>query len=311
MTYVKTIDDTSPVPRGDGLPFTLALFQEAPDVAGVPGAWTTRSTITLATGASSPASSGGVTPTGNDPDPAAPMLRDITTTAATIASGGWYRIVWQDAATNQSEGAPVQDDLLAAPNLYATSAELKATLSMTGETFADADIALALSAASRGLDRALDSRFFSVTETRRFTPVSRDLVFIGEVASLTTLEVDEGAAGTYTAWVQGTDYVLEPLNALADGIPFTSARRLSRGRSSFPGSVAAVRVTGAFGWPQVPAPIKEATVILASRLVRRAREAPFGVIAPGIDATAAMHIARTDPDIRMLTASFDRTVLVG
>ena len=50
--------------------------------------------------------------------------------------------------------------------------------------------------------------------------------------------------------------------------------------------------------------MKEATLIIASRLLRRVREAPFGVISFGLE--GAMRIARTDPDVTALLAEFDR-----
>jgi hypothetical protein len=60
-----------------------------------------------------------------------------------------------------------------------------------------------------------------------------------------------------------------------------------------------VAVTGQFGWPAVPAQVIEATTILATRLLRRAREAPFGVVGLGIDG-AAVRISRFDPDVGFL-----------
>jgi hypothetical protein len=57
----------------------------------------------------------------------------------------------------------------------------------------------------------------------------------------------------------------------------------------------------------VPAQVKEATSILAARLIRRMREAPFGVVVVGgIDVGAAARIARVDPDVRFLLEPFTR-----
>jgi hypothetical protein len=64
-----------------------------------------------------------------------------------------------------------------------------------------------------------------------------------------------------------------------------------------------VRVTGQFGWSEVPEAVKSATVILATKLVRRAREAPFGVVSIGLDG-GAMRIARTDPDVMFLLGEY-------
>lgn len=200
-------------------------------------------------------------------------------------------------------------------NEYATSAELKATLELTGETFADADLALALTAASRGLDNVLGRRFWldaDVNQVRYYSPRWPRLLPIDDLVTLTALATDDSGNGTFsTTWTLNTDFVLEDLNAAAAGWPYTQLAVHPRGNRVFPTWVRAARVTGRFGWPTVPDGIKEATMILAARLMRRSREAPFGVVAPGIDAAAAMHIARVDPDIKFLTQPFDRTVLVG
>ena len=63
---------------------------------------------------------------------------------------------------------------------------------------------------------------------------------------------------------------------------------------------------GKFGWAAVPAAIVEATTILAAQLVKRAREAPFGVVAIGLDVGAVTRIAVTDPSIRFLISDYIR-----
>lgn len=113
MTFVKMLDDARPASRSDGVPFTIARMQEAPDIPGAPTGlvWVTRTSVALATGVPTPGSSGGVTPLGLDADPAAPVARDVTTSAATIETGGWYRVLWEDAAGGQDPGDAVQDIL--------------------------------------------------------------------------------------------------------------------------------------------------------------------------------------------------------
>ena len=62
-------------------------------------------------------------------------------------------------------------------------------------------------------------------------------------------------------------------------------------------------MTGVFGWSEVPAPVKQATTIMATRLLRRAREAPFGVVGLGLD-NAPVRIAKIDPDVAFLLNPF-------
>lgn len=185
---------------------------------------------------------------------------------------------------------------------YATSAELKATLELTGETFADADVALALTAASRGIDNATRRRFWldaDNTSVRYYTPRSCSLLEIDDVVDLVELATGTGDGSFATAWTENTDHVLEPLNAAADGRPQTMIKPILK---SLPTQLRSVRVTGQFGWPAVPDGIKQGTIILASKLLRRAREAPFGVIMFSEGEVA--RITRADPDVMFLIGPY-------
>jgi hypothetical protein len=52
--------------------------------------------------------------------------------------------------------------------------------------------------------------------------------------------------------------------------------------------------------------VQEATGLLATKLLRRVREAPFGIVALGIDPAAAMRIAKVDPDVAFLLGPYTR-----
>lgn len=196
-----------------------------------------------------------------------------------------------------------------AVTLYTTAAEVKASSTLTGTTYVDADIDLAIEAASRAVDLVCRRRFWvddDVNQVRYYDPTGPDLVRIDDLVTLTALAVDIDADGTYTqTWTVGTDFVLSPANAVADARPYELIERRTFGRYSFPTEwERPVKVTGKFGWAAVPAPVEQATKILAARLVKRTREAPFGVVTIGIDAgSGTMHAARIaskDPDIRGL-----------
>lgn len=200
-------------------------------------------------------------------------------------------------------------------NEYQTSAALKATLELTGETFADADVALALTAASRGIDQYTHRRFYAdgdTSQVRVYSPWEKDLLRIDDLITLTSLKTDPGGDNVFeNTWVLNDDFVLEPLNPeLVDGTvkePWTLIRRHPNADFEFTVKYPrTVQVTGKFGWPVVPDAIKTATVILAAKLLKRTREAPFGVVTVGIDAGAAMRIARTDPDVRFLADPYVR-----
>lgn len=190
---------------------------------------------------------------------------------------------------------------------YVTTDALKATLSLTGETFADGDLEVAVSAASRNIDN-LCSRTFAEGDcatSRVYSPEHADQVEIDDLCHLTALHTDPAGDGTFSdAWVLDQDFVLGPVNAQADGRPWTTIIIRRSGRWLPVGS-RTVRVTGQFGWPDIPDEIRLATTVLASKLLRRAREAPFGVITLGLEG-GAVRVARTDPDVMALIAPYMR-----
>lgn len=142
---------------------------------------------------------------------------------------------------------------------------------------------------------------------RYYRPVDRDIVQIDDLITLTSLATDPNGTGTYSeTWTLNTDFTAEPDNAAADGWPWTMLRRHPAGnywfRTTYPRSV---KVTGKFGWLAVPPTVVEATTILATRLLRRAREAPFGVVSLGMDGSAT-YISKNDPDVGFLLRDFMR-----
>lgn len=218
-------------------------------------------------------------------------------------------------------------------NEYMTATVLKDTLNVAGTTYLDANIASALEAASRAVDLACDKRRLrrfwkdGSPTTRRYTPVDPYTLAIHDAVDDDSfaLATDEDADGTFeTVWTRGRDYELFPLNATAEERAVThiqinratTARIWRSGRIDSPlptGLVAAhavrigyIQVTAHFGWPSVPPSVSEATGMLATRLLKRKREAPFGVVGFGMDQAAAVHIARTDPDVAGLLEPFMR-----
>lgn len=197
-----------------------------------------------------------------------------------------------------------------ASNAYIELEQLKNTLELSGYTFADRDLRAAILAASRAVESFCDRRFWSDTGTsnvRYFTAASANTCTIDDLQSATSVKLDLDGDGTFEETLTAnTQYVLHDLNAGADGRPYTRIKINPFSGSYFPTQPRGVEVTGKFGWAAVPAEVQQATTILASKLLRRAREAPFGVIAVGLDGGSAMRIARTDPDVAMLLTPFQR-----
>ena len=194
-------------------------------------------------------------------------------------------------------------------NEYVTSSELKATLNMTGETYADADIAVAVEAASRAVDGLCNRRFYpdsDASQVRYYTPQSGSVCSIDDLLTLTSVYTDTSLDGTFsTQLTTNTNFFVEPLNAAADGMPYTRLKINPMSAAYFPDGHRTVKVTGKFGWTAAPPAIKQATTILAAKLLQRSRDAPFGILAAGIDGVAS-RIPINDPDVRFLVDPFRR-----
>jgi len=189
---------------------------------------------------------------------------------------------------------------------YLTVEQLKKTRQLAGHTYADDDIGLAIGAASRGIDALCARRFWKdeTDVTRYYSPRASNLVLIDDLAAVTS--VASGEASTFTdTWARHQDYDLYPLNAEADGRPWTRLEPGAYGRC-FPTGPRTIQVVGKFGWPTIPEPIRQATGILASMLLLRHREAVFGVILAGAEIGAIARIARDDPQVTFLTRPFVR-----
>lgn len=195
-----------------------------------------------------------------------------------------------------------------AANDYITLTELANSLSIgSGETYADADMTAAITAASREVDRRCGRKFWQDSTTRYYTPArGTNRVWIDDLRAGASVAVDYTGDGTFaTSWAEGVEYILEPFNAAAEGFPWTTITLRSRSTAYFPVWERSVRVGGQFGWTEVPSAVKQATSILASRFLKRVREAPFGVAGFGIDG-GAVRVSNFDPDVDALLSAYVR-----
>ena len=226
----------------------------------------------------------------------------------------WWEVTTTSGGRTQDYGEAVIHVEAHAPDgqAYLEVAEFKKTIELD-RNFSDLDIRSALVAASRAIDElchrrpggflpasADSTRYYS---TRRTLPVEID-----ELTALTELAMDPEGDGSFGAlWTPNTDFTLEPLNAAADGRPFERIRFHPRsGEVGWPhGYPRTIRVTGRFGWPAVPEAVKTGTKMVANRLFRVVREAPFGVVALGLEGQA-VRIARSDPMLELALKSVER-----
>lgn len=143
------------------------------------------------------------------------------------------------------------------------------------------------------LDAQVQTRDFIVTDdaTRRVRLKASDDA--GVAAGLGTAEgvvvkLDTGNNGGFaTTLTEGTDYLLEPINAdvAVPKLPFKYLGFELSGSAYYhpprsPYGKPTLRVTGKWGWPAVPSQVELATALQAAQLFK-SKDAVFGVAAFG------------------------------
>lgn len=202
-----------------------------------------------------------------------------TGAAADVAAFTW---VTQSAALNFS---------------YCTADELKSRLQITS-TADDSEIALAISAGSRAIDRYCGRYFYRVTDTLTYVPGDIYSVCTDDLVSVTTLATDPAGTtaqgGTFpVTWPAGS-YQLTPYNPGDPGEPWPYTKIRAVGGLTFPWVVPQVlmrmdrvQVTGVFGWPAVPLTVRQSALQVAAEIFR-SKDAPTGGGGPGEFATAVI-----------------------
>jgi hypothetical protein len=190
---------------------------------------------------------------------------------------------------------------MAITNGYATLAQLKTSLRIV-DNLDDSSLELAIESSSRAIDTyAMRSFYSSGTAIRYFAPDSIDIVNTDDMAGTAiTIQTSSNADGTFDITWNSTDYQLEPLNGVSDGIvsPYTKIRAI--GTQLFPVfyGEATVKITAVWGWTSVPISITQACLIQASRFFKR-NDSPLGVA--GFGDMGIMRISRSlDPDVEQL-----------
>jgi len=173
-------------------------------------------------------------------------------------------------------------------NAYASAADLIAR-SPSLASFDPVELDNALTAASRWIDGYCGRKFWldPVATSRVLRAANLYVLDLGEheIGSSTGVIVKtDSGAGTFATTVSASAYMLEPPNApysSAGPRPYTSIRGIG---TSWPvasayGRRELVQVTARYGWPEVPAPVREACLGVAVTAV----ENPTGVRAEAVD----------------------------
>lgn len=240
--------------------------------------------------------------------PAGSGIYAVTLTSP--GSAGQYSLVWDDGTNYATDDLLVTSDTVSLTtigtgNLYVTSADLKTILGIDDASdYADTAIDLAVETASRIIDAYKRCRYYPTTEIRYYTnDFSRARALaIDDLVSLTSVQVDTDGDLVYDeTWVNGTDFVLDPVNAPLEGKPYDRITLIPNARQRIPTGPHAVKVAGSFGWAETPTPVQQAAVLLANRFVTRSRQAPLGVlVAQANDAIALARLGSIDPDAAFL-----------
>lgn len=166
--------------------------------------------------------------------------------------------------------------------VYASLPKLRSYLGLTDldDTTDDEKLQDALESSSHEINTHCSRRFWAdITATPRlFHPGAAGVALVDDFWTDDDLVVETTSDGiTWTAWA-ATDYQLEPLNGVVDGVPgwpYTRLRSVG-GRRFSREARATLRVTARWGWLAVPPPVHQSCLILAAETAKLA-EAPFGV----------------------------------
>lgn len=193
-------------------------------------------------------------------------------------------------------------------NGYCTLAELKTWVGI-GDSVDDSNLELSINSASRWIDSYCGRRFWldSSGVARTFEATDQHVIPIDDLGSTTglTIKIDQDRDGTFETTLAASDYLLLPDDAATaspEAEPYSSIHAVGAyvWPLRYPGMTrtALVQVTGRWGWPAVPDPVKQACLIEAHRLFTR-RKSPEGVA--GFNDFGVVRLSRTlDPEVTAL-----------
>lgn len=206
---------------------------------------------------------------------------------------------------------------MAITNGYATLAQAKTFLSIT-DSVDDTLLESLIQSASRSIDRIANRRFYADTSASARTYRASSPVFlpVDDISSLTSLLVktDDDGDGTFeTTLTINSDFVVDPLTALAVGRPITQITIIGNTNSFpiFPGLFSnglrpGVQVTALWGWPSVPDDIQIACLILTADLYKR-KDSPGGVL--GLGDLGAVRMSPLGRDVTAMVRAYKKEVV--
>lgn len=173
---------------------------------------------------------------------------------------------------------------MAITNGYCTLAAVKTSLGLEVTTH-DAALEDLVEDVSREIDEHCSTWFYARTETRHLTASRAGVLLLdAHLLSVTSIETDENADGTYEVTWASTDYRLAPYNAQqgSQPRPYWKLEVHPDGDYTFPvGVPKGVKIVGSWGFSSTtPRPVKRACLFEVARKYR-AQDAPLGTAGGG------------------------------
>ena len=193
-------------------------------------------------------------------------------------------------------------------NVYTTLADVRNGLQIE-DSNDDTDIQAAILSASRMIDDYCQRGFYqegtlASPVTKYYTPVSPWYLEIDDLIEPTEIASRANQSGPFTQiWDLDTDVMYEPVNNPELGRPVTRLLAIQTyvWPYFFPQTV---KITGVWGFKEIPYKVELACKIQASRLFIR-KQSPFG-IAGSVELGTVRLNSRLDPDVEMLLKTFRR-----
>ena len=207
---------------------------------------------------------------------------------------------------------------MAITNGYCTQNQLKQFNGIPTSDTADDDLLDdAINAASRQIDTFCGRIFFQQSATaRQFFTNDLYRLHVDDISTTTGLVVkyDDDDDGVYETTVSSSEFQLLPINQVVGGIlisPFYIVELISDGNHEWPLDYSSNRpraeITAKWGYSEVPEPIRQATLMLASELFAM-RNAPLGVA--GVGDFGVVNIQQ-NREITRLIAPFRKGTVFG
>ncbi len=188
---------------------------------------------------------------------------------------------------------------------YITSVELKRELKITDATD-DAWVALVISGASRAVDRHTRRQFglLDAPALRQCGPATYRSELDRWVVPIPDLMTDTGLI-VELAGDAVLDAELEPVDAAAEGKPWTRLLLAEGASVTWPTRGRRIAVTAQWGWSAVPATVKTATLLQAQRFYAR-RDSPYGVAGSPDLGSEIRLLAKVDADVAVMLTDYVR-----